>query len=186
MDHRPTKKTKKTKEPDPYSDDEDSKAPNLPPTSADTDDDEDDEDKLEENEPGEDVMAETPTRSETPVDEIELPTGVVPVRTKVSDATQLTEMQEEYLLQEPELQKKLAAQLRVYVAKVVFPGAKFPLGKERALHHCRVAAHKGDVELPEGVSLKGFAKQFKWVIRDKIKTLRANAHSSARYKFESK
>ena len=122
----------------------------------------------------------------TPVAEIEVPAGVIPVTTKVSDATQLTEMQEEYLLQEPDLRKTLAEQLKIYVAKNVFPGAKFPLSKERELQHCRVACAKGDVELPEGVSYKGFAKSFRKEVRDKMKTLRANAHASARYKFESK
>lgn len=149
------------------------------------------ESEEEEQEEGEqeevDVEGETEARETgTPVAEIELPAGVVPVTTKVSDATQLTEMQEEYLLQEPDLRKTLAEQLKIYVAKNVFPGAKFPLSKERELQHCRVACAKGDVELPEGVSYKGFAKSFRKEVRDKMKTLRANAHASARYKFESK
>ena len=159
------------------------------PTIAAEESEEEQEEHDAEEQPEEHDAEEQPEEARTtgtPVAEIQLPAGLVPVTTKVSDATQLTEMQEEYLLQEPDLRKTLAEQLKLYVAKNVFPGAKFPLSKERELQHCRVAAAKGDVELPEGVSYKGFAKSFRKEARDKMKTLRANAHASARYKFESK
>ena len=120
-----------------------------------------------------------------PIREVAVPVGT-PKSTKVSNETEVSEMQMEYILQEPEVCKELEADLKTYVTKSVFPGAKFPLPMDREMLHCRVAARSGICKLPEGVTPEGFGKQFRKVVRKRQKELRANAHASAKWKFDSK
>ena len=133
----------------------------------------------------ENAVAPTPPTLAAPVREVAVPVGT-PKSTKVSNETEVSEMQMEYILQEPEVCKELEADLKTYVTKNVFPGAKFPLATDREMLHCRVAARSGSCKLPEGVTPEGFGKQFRKIVRKRQKELRANAHASAKWKFDSK
>ena len=133
----------------------------------------------------ENAVAPTPPTPAAPIREVAVPVGT-PKSTKVSNETEVSEMQMEYILQEPEVCKELEADLKTYVTKSVFPGAKFPLPIDREMLHCRVAARSGICKLPEGVTPEGFGKQFRKVVRKRQKELRANAHASAKWKFDSK
>ena len=108
------------------------------------------------------------------------------VRTVSSQSAGLSEAQEEYVLKEPELRAKLKSEVHKYVTQKVFPKFKFPVGREKAEKMCRIAAYLGVVKLPDGVTRKIFGEEMYKEVGKRMKTLRHNTHSSAKWKFQSK
>jgi hypothetical protein len=104
----------------------------------------------------------------------------------VSSTSEITGDNEEYILKEPELFQQLSAQLKDHVTKMFFPKCKFRTEEANELKVCKHAVLLGNCRLPDGVSSDAFAKIYHKIVRVRQNALRANAHNSAKWKFEGK
>ena len=104
----------------------------------------------------------------------------------VSSSSDITGDNEEYILKEPELFQQLSAQLKEHVTKMFFPKCKFRTEEKNELKVCKHAVLLGNCRLPDGVSSDAFAKIYHKIVRIRQNALRANAHNSAKWKFEGK
>ena len=104
----------------------------------------------------------------------------------VSSSSDITGDNEEYILKEPELFQQLSAQLKDHVTKMFFPKCKFRTEEINELKVCKHAVLLGNCRLPDGVSSDAFAKIYHKIVRIRQNALRANAHNSAKWKFEGK
>lgn len=169
----------------------------------DSDDESDDgnnesDDDNEDNEPIPPAMTTQLTNPAPPAPETNTNPPVIPpvneivtrpqssVKTVSSKSAGLSEAQEEYVLKEPELREKLKSEIHKHVTQKVFPKFKFPVAREKAEKMCRIAAYLGTVKLPDGVTRKTFGEEMYKEVGKRMKTLRHNTHSSAKWKFQSK
>ena len=104
----------------------------------------------------------------------------------VSSSSDITGDNEEYILKEPELFQQLSAQLKDHVTKMFFPKCKFRTEEINELKVYKHAVLLGNCRLPDGVSSDAFAKIYHKIVRIRQNALRANAHNSAKWKFEGK
>lgn len=102
----------------------------------------------------------------------------------VSEHSNLSSAQDDYLLQLYEIKKQLTSELHQYVNTVVFKRNKFHMTAEAEEKYCRHAVAIGMVRLPPGVSSQAFARVYSKVLRSRISSLRNNAQTNAKLKFE--
>lgn len=107
--------------------------------------------------------------------------------TAVSDDSALTEEDQGYILDQPQIKASLEKGLCALVTKDIFKKAKFKMDAAVAKKVCRYAVDKNKLEgYPSEVESEIFGEKFYKVVWNRQKELRANAMSSAKYKFESK
>jgi len=104
----------------------------------------------------------------------------------VSEQSNLNSAQDDYLLQLPEIKKQLSSELNQYVNTVVFKRNKFYMTPEAEEKYCRHAVATGMVRLPPDVCSQAFARMYAKVLRSRISSLRNNAQTNAKLKFEGK
>lgn len=113
-----------------------------------------------------------------------VPANIVTNEHSLSENSALSTSQDEYILQIPEVKRRLTDELNKYVTTVVFKRNKFHMTSEAEEKYCRHAVAIGQVKLPQGVTSQKFGKMFSKVLRSRMNALRGNAQTNAKLKFK--
>lgn len=100
----------------------------------------------------------------------------------------------QYLPKEEQLQilrrsgtkEMIRMNLNKFVAKRIFPNAKFPLSELHNKAVCKLAVGSDVVRLDQGVDPEVFAGEYHKSVKERMAALRLNCHNAARSKFLSK
>jgi len=101
-----------------------------------------------------------------------------------SESSALSNRQDEYIMQIPEVKRRLDEELFQFVNAVTFKRNKFSMSREMEEKHCRLAVSTKMVKLPPGVTTVKFGQMYAKVLRSRMNALRSNAQTNAKLKFE--